>query len=195
VLTQNSSFTNGNLERQEGRYRCVCLQNFLPFCQYIYLICWMAASSALTLKYKGAVINKVFDSGKARLDLTQGMWQQLHWGVWIQSCLFNLPRNRLWHWGLYYCYCMEWTGSYSLLPCVTTGSPAVMSPFILLFNFQLWRFLLSQLFNCHPAMIVITVQVILVVYPMTLSNSHIWYGTKHAFFSIPKYSEMINKVD
>jgi hypothetical protein len=33
----------------------------------------MAASSALTLKYKGAVINIVFDSGKARLDLTQGM--------------------------------------------------------------------------------------------------------------------------
>ena len=149
----------------------------------------------INTKYKGAVINKVLDSGKARLDLTQGMWQQLHWGVWIQSCLFNLPRNRLWHWGLYNCYFMEWTGSYSLLPCVTTGSPAVMSPFILLLNFQLWRFLLSQLFNCHPAMIVITVQVILVVYPMTLSNSHIWYGTKHAFFSIPKYSEMINKVD
>jgi len=27
----------------------------------------------INTKYKGAVINKVFDSGKARLDLTQGM--------------------------------------------------------------------------------------------------------------------------
>ncbi|OQU77515.1 hypothetical protein SORBI_3009G060501 [Sorghum bicolor] len=37
----------------EGRSRCVCLQNFLPFCQYIYLICWMAASSTLTPSTRG----------------------------------------------------------------------------------------------------------------------------------------------
>lgn len=64
---------------------------------------------------------------------------------------------------------MNWL-SFTSVPCVTTGSPAVMSPFILLFNFQLWRFLLSQEFNCHPAMIVITVQCLLVVYDMILKQ-------------------------
>ncbi|KAG2616666.1 hypothetical protein PVAP13_3NG249384 [Panicum virgatum] len=53
VVSQNSSFTNGNLEVQEGRSRSVCLQNFLPFCQYIYFICWMAASSTLIPSTRG----------------------------------------------------------------------------------------------------------------------------------------------
>ncbi|KAG2624894.1 hypothetical protein PVAP13_3KG179600 [Panicum virgatum] len=72
VVTQNSSFTNGNLEVQEGRSRSVCLQNFLPFCQYIFHLL-DGGFLYINTKYKGAVINKAFNCGKARLDLTQGM--------------------------------------------------------------------------------------------------------------------------
>ena len=92
MVSQNSSFTNGNLEVQEGRSRSVCLQNFLPFCQYIFHLL-DGGFLYINTKYKGAVINKAFNCGKARLDLTQGMWQQLHWGVWIQSSQYNLPRK------------------------------------------------------------------------------------------------------
>ena len=166
MVTQNSSFTNGNLEVQEGRSRSVCLQNFLPFCQYIFHLL-DGGFHYINTKYKGAVINKAFNSGKARLDLTQGMWQQLHWGVWIQSSQYNLPRNSLCHWALYNCYCMEWTGSHSPLCHVL---PLGHQLWCLLFNFQLWRFLLPQQFNCHPEMIVITVQGLLVVYAKTLKQ-------------------------